>query len=109
MEWPADWPPASIFVAMLLAALSLWTAIPLGWLWIGSKVADTQFPSMGPYAVVAFGILISVLVVAWMIGRLNRLYMESPAPRLAPMRPGWMKSMRDTCPGPAPPRWSRPS
>ena len=40
---------------MLLAALSLWTAIPLAWIYIGSKVSDTQFPAEGPYAVVASG------------------------------------------------------
>src|SRR5215468_10404106 len=32
-----------IFVLMLLAALSIWTAIPLGWIYIGSKVSHTQF------------------------------------------------------------------
>ena len=34
-----------VFVAMLLAALSLWTAIPLSWVYIGSKLSHTQFPS----------------------------------------------------------------
>ena len=36
-----------IFVAMLLAALSLWTAIPLSWIYIGSKLSHTQFPKIG--------------------------------------------------------------
>ena len=84
---------------MLLAALSLWTAIPLGWLYIGSKVSHTQFPAEGPYAVVAVGIVVSILLVAWLIGRLNRLYMRiTGTNRLAPMRPTWLKSMRDTSP-----------
>ncbi len=56
---------------MLLAAFSLWTAIPLSWIYIGSKVSDTQFPSGGPYAVVAVGIIVSILLIAWLIGRLN--------------------------------------
>ena len=87
----------AIFVAMLFAALSLWTVIPLSWIYIGSKVASTQFPSQGPYAVVAVGILLSILLVAWMIGRLNALYMRiTGTNRLTPMRPSWMKSMRDT-------------
>jgi len=88
-----------IFVLMLLAALSLWTAIPLGWIYIGSKVSHTQFPSQGPYFVVAVGIIISVLLVAWLIGRLNRLYEQvTGTNRLAPMRPAWLKSLRDTTP-----------
>ena len=90
-----------LFVAMLLAALSIWTAIPLSWIYIGSKVSHTQFPSQGPYFVVAAGILVSVLLVAWLIGRLNRLYINvTGTNRLAPMRPTWLKSMRDTPVGP---------
>jgi hypothetical protein len=86
-----------VFVAMLFAALSLWTVIPLSWIYIGSKVASTQFPSQGPYAVVAIGIIISIVLVAWMIGRLNALYMRiTGTNQLTPMRPSWMKSMRDT-------------
>jgi hypothetical protein len=88
-----------VFLAMLLAAFSLWTAIPLSWLYIGSKVSETQFPSGGPYAVVAVGILTSIVVIAWLIGRLNNLYVRiTGTNRLAPMRPAWLKSMRDTAP-----------
>jgi len=82
---------------MLLAALALWTAIPVGWLYIASQVTDTQFPASGPYAVVAIGILLTIVFDAWLIGRLNALYMQvTGTNRLAPMRPNWLKSMRDT-------------
>jgi hypothetical protein len=88
-----------VFLAMLLAAFSLWTAIPLSWVYIGSKLSDTQFPSGGPYAVVAVGIVASILVVAWLIGRLNNLYVRiTGTNRLGPIRPTWLKSMRDTAP-----------
>ena len=86
-----------IFAAMLLAALSLWTAVPLGWIYIGSKLSKTQFPSTGPYMVVAVGILVSILLVAWLIGRLNGLYVRTTGTdQLSPMRPSWQKSVRDT-------------
>jgi len=86
-----------IFFAMLLAALSLWTALPLSWVYIGSKVSRTQFPAEAPYAVVIVGLIASIVIVAWLISRLNRLYMEiTGTNRLAPMRPSWMRSMRDT-------------
>lgn len=88
-----------IFVTMLVTALSIWTLIPLGWIYIGSKVSTTQFPSQGPYFVVAAGIIVSILLVAWLIGRLNRLYIQvTGTNRLEPMRPAWLKSMRDTSP-----------
>jgi hypothetical protein len=36
-------------------------------------------------------------VIAWLIGRLNRLYIQiTGTNRLAPMRPTWLRSMRDT-------------
>jgi hypothetical protein len=90
-----------VFFAMLVAALSLWTAIPLGWIYIGSKVSNTQFPSIGPYMIVAAGIVASIAIVAWLIARLNRLYMQiTGTNRLGPMRPSWLKSMRDTAPEP---------
>jgi hypothetical protein len=90
-----------VFVVMLLAALSIWTVIPLSWIYIGSKVSDTQFPSGGPYFVVAVGIIVSIVLIAWLIGRLNRLYIQlTGTNRLTPMRPTWLKSMRDTPAGP---------
>src|SRR6476659_6054427 len=77
-----------IFVAMLLAALSLWTALPLTWLYIGSKVSKTQFPAETPYAVVIVGLIISIVVVAWLISRLNRLYVQvTGTNRLRPFAP----------------------
>jgi hypothetical protein len=88
---------SAIFLVMLLTALALWTAIPLGWIYIGSKVSATQFPSEGPYAVVAVGIVVTVILDAWLIGRLNAVYMRvTGTNRLAPIRPSWLKSMRDT-------------
>ncbi|MBK5232777.1 MAG: hypothetical protein JJE13_07320 [Thermoleophilia bacterium] len=86
-----------VAVVMLLAALSLWTIIPLAWLWIGSQVAATQFPSMGPYAIVLFGVIASILVVAWLLGLLSELYMSLTGTKsVAPIRMGWMKSLRDS-------------
>lgn len=88
-----------VFLAMLLAAFSLWTAIPLSWVYIASKLSQTQFPAGGPYAILAVGILASIVFVAWLIGRLNSLYIRiTGTNRLEPIRPTWLKSMRDTAP-----------
>lgn len=88
---------SAVFLAMLLAAFSLWTAIPLTWIYIGSKVSESQFPSGGPYAVVAIGIVLSIVIVAWLIGRLNGLYVRiTGTNRLQPIRPTWLRSVRDT-------------
>ena len=85
-----------IAALMLLAALSLWTVIPLAWLWIGSQIAETQFPSVGPYAIVFFGVLVSILIVAWILGRLNEAYLKlTGSQSVEPIRMGWMKSFSE--------------
>jgi hypothetical protein len=90
---------SAVFFAMLVAAFSLWTVIPLAWVYIGSKVSETQFPSGGPYAVVGVGIIVSIVIIAWLIGRLNILYVRiTGSNRLQPIRPTWLRSMRDTTP-----------
>ena len=91
----------AVFLAMLLAAFSLWTAVPLSWIYIGSKLSQTQFPSQGPYMVVAVGTITSIIFIAWLLGRLNRLYINiTGTNQLSPMRPSWLKSMRDTSTAP---------
>ena len=85
-----------VVIAMLVAALSLWTVIPLAWVYIGSRLSDTQFPSGGPYMVVLVGIVVSILLIAWLLGRLNRVYVRITGTNaMAPIRPAWLKSMRD--------------
>jgi hypothetical protein len=64
----------TIAAVMLLAAFSLWTVIPFGWIWIGSKVSSSQAPSAGPYMIVFFGIVISIVIVVFILAWLNRLY-----------------------------------
>jgi hypothetical protein len=88
-----------VFFAMLLGAFSLWTLIPLGWVYIASKLSHSQFPSIGPYMIVIVGIIVTVLADAWLIGRLNDLYVRvTGSNRLVQSRPNWLKSLRDTGP-----------
>ena len=89
---------ATILVAvMILAALSMWTVIPLGWVWIGSRISNGQAPSGGPYMVVIVGIVISILIISWVLSRLNRAYMHLTGTNsVAPIRPAWLKSLRDS-------------
>jgi hypothetical protein len=89
---------AGIVVAvMVLGAFSMWTVIPFGWIWIGSKVSDTQEPSGGPYLVVFAGIVISICAMAWILSRLNRVYVRITGSTRLPRRylPAWRKSLSD--------------
>ncbi len=86
---------ALIVVGMAVAAMTLWIGIPLGWLWIGSQLVDSSQPSMGPYMVVAVGIIASVVIDALLIARLNREYQRVTGSRgNVRVQLPWMKSMR---------------
>lgn len=88
---------ALVFAAMLVAALSLWSLIPLGWIYVGARLSSTQFPAMGPYLIVAAGIIVSVVAVALALARLSRLYEGiTGSNRIEPGRASWLRSMRDT-------------
>jgi hypothetical protein len=92
---------AAVFVAsvMVLAALSLWTVIPFSWIYIGSKLSKTQQPTGGPYMLVFAGIVFSILAIAWILSRLNRLYVRLTGTNdVTPIRMPWLKSMRDERP-----------
>jgi multisubunit Na+/H+ antiporter MnhC subunit len=89
---------AGLVVAMMvLGAFSMWTLIPFGWIWIGSKVSQTQQPSGGPYAIVFAGIVISICTMAWFLSRLNRVYVRLTGSTRLPRNylPAWRKSLSD--------------
>lgn len=89
---------AGVVVAvMVVGAVSMWTVIPFGWIWIGSKVSDTQQPSGGPYLVVFAGIVVSICAMAWVLSRLNRVYARLTGSTRLPGRylPAWRKSLSD--------------
>jgi hypothetical protein len=86
---------AGLVTLMVLGGLMLWFGNPVIWLWIGSQMSETQRASMGPYAVVAFGILASTIAVALLLARIHRRYQEisghTPTVRV---RLPWMRSVR---------------
>jgi hypothetical protein len=86
---------AVLIVAMSVAALFLWVGIPIGWLWIGSQLVSSSQPSMGPYAVVAIGIIASVVIDAMILSRLNRTYQRvTDTDGQVRIQLPWLKSMR---------------
>lgn len=80
---------------MLLAATSLWTALPLCWIYIASMLSRTQFPAGGPYVVLFLGIIASVTLVGWLLSRLGSLHMRIIGTNEERARSGWLRSIRD--------------
>ena len=94
---PAAAAAGFVVAIMVIGAFSMWTVIPFGWIWIGSKISDTQQPSGGPYMVVFVGIVCSIIAMAWFLSRLNRLYVRITGSSNLPTRylPAWRKSLSD--------------
>lgn len=66
---------ACLIACMAIGSVTLWIAIPLGWLWIGSQVqSNSQSPGFGPYFLVLVGIAVSIAAMAWLLTRVNRTY-----------------------------------
>jgi hypothetical protein len=80
---------------MVLGGLMLWFGNPVIWLWIGSQMSETQRASMGPYFVVALGILASTIGVSFGLARVHRVYQQvSGRVPMVRVRLPWMRSVR---------------
>jgi hypothetical protein len=60
-------------VIMVGASLALWIGVPVGWLWIGSQVQGSSGNVGTAIAVMLIGAIVSIVALAWVLGRLNRL------------------------------------
>jgi hypothetical protein len=84
-----------LIALMVLGGLMLWFGNPVIWLWIGSQMSEAQRASMGPYFVVAVGILASTIAVSVALARIHRRYQEvsgyTPTVRV---RLPWLRSLR---------------
>ncbi|MEN3280649.1 MAG: hypothetical protein V7607_1789 [Solirubrobacteraceae bacterium] len=86
---------ALLIVLMAIGSIVLWLGIPVGWLYLGSRIAKSSQPSMGPYVLILAGIAMSMIVVGKLLSRLNRTYgaVTGAAPA-ARSRSAWMRSLR---------------
>ena len=86
---------ALLIVLMAIGSIVLWLGIPIGWLYLASRIARSSQPSMGPYVLILVGIPASMVVVGKLLSRLNRTYgaVTGAAPA-AGSRSAWMKSLR---------------
>ena len=93
----SSWNPAAIFLVLLMGAGSvlMWLGVPVGLIYIASKISSSSSPSLGPYLLVLLGLPIGMAVIGKCLGWLDRRHQaitghETEARRDAP----WLKSMR---------------
>ena len=68
-------------VIMVGASLLLWIGVPAGWLWIGSQIQGSTGSLGTAIAVMLIGAIASIVAIAWMLGRLNRMHEDLRAQR----------------------------
>jgi hypothetical protein len=86
---------ALLIALMAIGSVVLWLGIPVGWLYLASRIAKSSQPSMGPYILVLAGIPASMIVVGKLLSRLDRTYGAlTGVPPPARTRASWMKSLR---------------
>jgi hypothetical protein len=86
---------ALLIVLMAIGSILLWLGIPIGWLYLVSRLVSSSQPSMGPYVLVLVGIPLSMVVVGKLLSKLNRVYgdVTNTTPNVRVRNP-WLKSMR---------------
>jgi hypothetical protein len=85
----------ALILLMVFCSSMLWVGIPLLWLYIGSQLVSSTQPSMGPYMLVGVGILVSVILDAMLISRLNLAYQRlTGTDGKVRVQLPWLRSMR---------------
>jgi len=80
---------------MAVGSVLLWIGIPVGWLFLASRLTDSPQPSMGLYALVLAGIPATMVVMGKVLAMLDRTYgrVTGTAPHGRVQAP-WHRSLR---------------
>jgi len=93
----STWSPLSLFLIALMAigSVVMWIGVPVGLIYLASRLADSSKPSMGPYVLILVGLVVGMMAVGKLLGALDRYHgrvtgLDDGKPQQA----AWMKSMR---------------
>ena len=80
---------------MAVGSVLLWIGIPVGWLYLASRITDSSQPSMGPYVLVLVGIPATMIAMGKVLAVLDRTYgrVTGAAPQ-GPIQSPWHRSLR---------------
>jgi hypothetical protein len=89
--------PVALFLILLMAigSVFLWIGIPVGWLYLASRMVKTSQPTLGPYVIVIIGIPITMVIVGKLLFKLDSVYSSLTGQSSeVQFRAPWLKSMR---------------
>jgi hypothetical protein len=76
-------------VLIFLGSLVMWIGIPLGWVWLVSRVAD-HYPDV--YAGALFGCPVTMVLLGLLLARLNALHLRVTGGQADRGRTAWLRS-----------------
>ena len=84
-----------LVLVMAAGSIFMWLVSPIGWLWIASRMTSSSQPSLGPYALVLVGMVVTAVIIGKLLGVVNRAHMRVTG-RLTDKRDhaSWNRSMR---------------
>jgi hypothetical protein len=87
----------ALLVVMVVGSFILWLAVPLGWLWVGSKLNQSLDPSFGAYVAIAVGIPATMLLLFTLLRRVDAAHqaLTGTLSDAKAVPPPWRRSMRD--------------
>jgi len=89
--------PVALFLILLMAigSVFLWIGIPVGWLYLASRMVKTSQPTLGPYLLVIFGIPVTMVIWGKLLFKLDAAYSSLTGhDSEVEFRAPWLKSMR---------------
>jgi hypothetical protein len=93
----STWSPVSLFLIALMAVGSvvMWIGVPVGLIYLASRLADSPKPSMGPYLLIIIGLPLGMVAIGKVLGMLDRYHGRiTGLDDGKPMQATWMVSMR---------------
>ena len=86
---------ALLVLTMAVGSVLMWIGVPVFWLWLASRIANSSQPSIGLYLLVLVGIVASMAIIGKGLGTINHIHMgitgTLPAKREQTI---WLRSMR---------------
>jgi hypothetical protein len=93
----STWSPISLLLIALMAigSVLMWIGVPVGLIYLASRVADSPTPSMGPYLLIIIGLPLGMVLIGRALSALDRCHgritgLDDGKPQQA----AWLKSMR---------------
>ena len=92
----SPWSPPAVLLVLLMAigSVVMWIGVPIGLIYLASRIADSSQPSAGPYLLVLLGLPIGMALVGKCLGALDRLHGRLTGRAEERHRATWLRSMR---------------